>query len=403
LARPALEVADIFRDHGAAWRAANAGHVSLGQLQVMSAIERCRTVALGGHVARCEDCAHTQIAYNSCRNRHCPKCQGAAARHWLAERESELLPVGYFHLVFTLPGPIADLAYQNKRVIYDLLFKASAQAMLTIAADPKHLGASIGITAVLHTWGSAMTHHPHIHMIVPGGGFAADRSSWISCRPRFLLSVRVLSRLFRRLFLQLLLAAHATGRLRFFAAHRALADRAAFGAYLKLLRKAEWVVYAKEPFAGPEAVLAYLSRYTHRVAISNRRLVKADESGVTFKYKDYRIDGPDRYKTMTLPTHEFIRRFLLHVLPKGFHRIRHYGLFANGHRAANLAHARELLHVAPPATASETVATADASAPRVEPCPRCGGRMLVVEIFARGCEPKHRPQRAPPLGSRDGA
>jgi hypothetical protein len=403
LARPALEVADIFRDHGAAWRAANAGHVSLGQLQVMSAIERCRTVALGGHVARCEDCAHTQIAYNSCRNRHCPKCQGAAARHWLAERESELLPVGYFHLVFTLPGPIADLAYQNKRVIYDLLFKASAQAMLTIAADPKHLGASIGITAVLHTWGSAMTHHPHIHMIVPGGGFAADRSSWISCRPRFLLSVRVLSRLFRRLFLQLLLAAHATGRLRFFAAHRALADRAAFGAYLELLRKAEWVVYAKEPFAGPEAVLAYLSRYTHRVAISNRRLVKADESGVTFKYKDYRIDGPDRYKTMTLPTHEFIRRFLLHVLPKGFHRIRHYGLFANGHRAANLAHARELLHVAPPATASETVATADASAPRVEPCPRCGGRMLVVEIFARGCEPKHRPQRAPPLGSRDGA
>jgi hypothetical protein len=403
LARPALEVADIFRDHGAAWRAANAGHVSLGQLQVMSAIERCRTVALGGHVARCEDCAHTQIAYNSCRNRHCPKCQGAAARHWLAERESELLPVGYFHLVFTLPGPIADLAYQNKRVIYDLLFKASAQVMLTIAADPKHLGASIGITAVLHTWGSAMTHHPHIHMIVPGGGFAADRSSWISCRPRFLLSVRVLSRLFRRLFLQLLLAAHATGRLRFFAAHRALADRAAFGAYLELLRKAEWVVYAKEPFAGPEAVLAYLSRYTHRVAISNRRLVKADESGVTFKYKDYRIDGPDRYKTMTLPTHEFIRRFLLHVLPKGFHRIRHYGLFANGHRAANLAHARELLHVAPPATASETVATADASAPRVEPCPRCGGRMLVVEIFARGCEPKHRPQRAPPLGSRDGA
>jgi hypothetical protein len=386
MARPALEVADIFRDHGAAWRAANAGHLSLGQLQVMSAIERCRTVALGGHVARCEDCAHTQIAYNSCRNRHCPKCQGAAARHWLAEREAELLPVGYFHLVFSLPGPIADLAYQNKRVIYDLLFKASAQAMLIVAADPKHLGARIGITAVLHTWGSAMTHHPHVHMIVPGGGLSADQSRWVSCRPRFLLSVRVLSRLFRRLFLQMLRAAHATGRLRFFADDRALADEPAFGDYLEPLRTAEWVVYAKEPFGGPEAVLAYLSRYTHRVAISNHRLLEANQSGVTFRYKDYRIDGPGRYKTMTLPTHEFIR---------------HYGLFANGNRAANLARARELLHVAPPATASETVETAAASAPRVEPCPCCGGRMLVIETFARGCEPKHRPQRAPPLGPSD--
>ena len=400
MARPALEVADIFRDHGAAWRAANAGHLSLGQLQVMSAIERCRTVALGGHVARCEDCAHTQIAYNSCRNRHCPKCQGAAARHWLAEREAELLPVGYFHLVFSLPGPIADIAYQNKRVIYDLLFKASAEAMLTIAADSKHLGASSGITSVLHTWGSAMTHHPHVHMIVPGGGLSADRSKWISCRQHFFLPVRVLSRLFRRLFLQMLLAAHAAGRLRFFADHRALAVEAAFSAYLEALRKAEWVVYAKEPFGGPEAVLAYLSRYTHRVAISNHRLVEADQSGVTFKYKDYRIDGLGRYKTMTLPIHEFIRRFLMHVLPKSFHRIRHYGLFANGNRAANLARARELLHVAPPATASETVETADAGEPRAEPrpCPRCGGRMLVIEIFARGCEPKHPPQRAPPLG-----
>jgi len=400
MARPALEVADIFRDHGAAWRAANAGHVSLGQLQVMSAIERCRTVALGGHVARCEDCEHTTIAYNSCRNRHCPKCQGAAARHWLAEREAELLPVGYFHLVFTLPGPITDIAYQNKRVIYDLLLKASAEAMLTIAADPKHLGASIGITAVLHTWGSAMTHHPHVHMIVPGGGLSADRSRWISCRPRFFLPVRVLSRLFRRLFLQMLLAAHAAGHLRFFAQHRALADRAAFSAYLGPLRNAEWVVYAKEPFGGPEAVLAYLSRYTHRVAISNHRLLEADQSGVTFRYKDYRIDGPGRYKTMTLSTHEFIRRFLIHVLPKGFHRIRHYGLLANGQRTANLARARELLHVTPPATASETMETTDASAQRAEPrpCPYCGGRMFVIEIFARGCEPKHPPQRAPPLG-----
>jgi hypothetical protein len=370
----------------------------------MSAIERCRTVALGGHVARCEDCAHTQIAYNSCRNRHCPKCQSAAARHWLAEREAELLPVGYFHLVFSLPGPIADIAYQNKRVIYDLLFKASAEAMLTIAADPKHLGASSGITSMLHTWGSAMTHHPHVHMIVPGGGLSADRSKWISCRQHFFLPVRALSRLFRRLFLQMLLAAHAAGRLRFFADHRALADGAAFSAHLEPLRKTEWVVYAKEPFGGPEAVLAYLSRYTHRVAISNRRLVEADQSGVTFRYKDYRIDGPGRYKTMTLPTHEFIRRFLTHVLPKSFHRIRHYGLFANGQRAANLARARELLHVPPPATASQTVeTTTDAGETRAEPhpCPCCGGRMLVIEVFARGCEPKHRPQRAPPLRPRD--
>ena len=403
MARPALEVADIFRDHGAAWRAANAGHLSLGQLQVMSAIERCRTVALGGYVARCEDCAHTQIAYNSCRNRHCPKCQWTAAQAWLEAREADLLPVGYFHLVFSLPGPIADIAYQNKRVIYDLLFKASAEAMLTIAADPKHLGASSGITSVLHTWGSAMTHHPHVHMIVPGGGLSTDQSRWLSCRPRFFLPVRVLARLFRRLFLQMLLAAHAAGRLRFFADHRALADGAAFSAYLEPLRKAEWVVYAKEPFGGPEAVLAYLSRYTHRVAISNHRLVEADQSGVTFKYKDYRIDGPGRYKTMTLPTHEFIRRFLIHVLPMGFHLIRHYGLFANGQRAANLARARELLHVPPPATASQTVETAtDAGEPRAEPhpCPCCGGRMLVIEVFARGCAPKYRPQRAPPLGSR---
>jgi hypothetical protein len=402
LARPALEVADIFRDHGAAWRAVNAGHVSLGQLQVMSAIERCRTVALGGHVARCEDCAHTQIAYNSCRNRHCPKCQGAAARHWLAEREAELLPVGYFHLVFTLPGPIADIAYQNKRVIYDLLFKASAQAMLIVAADPKHLGARLGITAVLHTWGSAMTHHPHVHMIVPSGGLSADQSRWISSRPRFLLSVRVLSRLFRRLFLQMLRAAHAAGRLRFFADHRALAEGAAFDSYLQPLRQAEWVVYAKEPFGGPEAVLAYLSRYTHRVAISNRRLLAADATGVTFTWKDYRFEGRDRYKTMTLATHEFIRRFLMHVLPKGFHRIRHYGLLANGQRAANLDRARELLHVAPPATASGIVETAHVSGSRAapRPCPCCGGRMLVIEVFARGCAPRHRPQRAPPLGSR---
>jgi hypothetical protein len=395
--RPALEVADIFRDHGAAWRRANAGHVSLDQMKVMSAIERCRTVALGGHVARCEDCAHTLIAYNSCRNRHCPKCQAAAAKEWLAEREAELLPVGYFHLVFTLPAPIADIAYQNKATIYGLLFTAAAEATLTIAADPKRLGARIGITAVLHSWGSAMTHHPHVHMIVPGGGISLDGTRWVSCRPRFFLPVRVLSRLFRRLLLGKLLAAHQAGHLAFFGGHAALAEPQAFAAFLAPLRKTEWVVYAQTPFAGPQAVLAYLSRYTHRVAISNRRLISADETGVTFTWKDYRIEGPDRYKTMTLPTGEFIRRFLTHVLPKGFHRIRHYGLFANGNRAANTARARELLALPSRPKPAETSATAAAHGPRVlpRPCRCCGGRMIIIETFARGCQPKHRRGPAP--------
>jgi len=389
--RPTMEVADIFRDHGAAWRAANRGHVSLGQMKVMSAIERCRTAALGGHVAACEKCPHTTIAYNSCRNRHCPKCQGAAAHKWLAEREAELLPVGYFHLVFTLPAQIADIAYHNKRVIYGLLFKASAETMLTIAADTKHLGARIGITSVLHTWGSAMTHHPHVHMIVPGGGLSLDGQRWVSCRPNFLVSVRVLSRLFRRRFLEMLAAAHDAYRLSFFANHQALADKAAFNAYLKPLRTSEWVVYAKPPFGGPEAVLAYLARYTHRVAISNSRLIKADDNGVTFKYKDYRIDGPDRYGAMILPVAEFIRRFLMHVHPKGFHRIRHYGLFANGNRAVNIARARELLDVLPATEVADDVALADADEPRVlaNPCPCCGGRMIVIEVFEPGSGPKH--------------
>ena len=397
MSRPALEVADIFRDHGAAWRRANAGHVSLDQMKVMSAIERCRTVALGGHVARCEGCAYTVIAYNSCRNRHCPKCQGAAAREWLAERAAELLPVGYFHLVFTLPGPIADIAYQNKAVIYDLLFKAAAEATLTIAADPRHLGARIGITAVLHSWGSAMTHHPHVHMIVPGGGLCDRGERWIACRPTFFLPVRVLSRLFRRLFLEMLAAAHEADRLKFFGDHAALADRAIFAAFLAPLRKIEWVVHAKKPFGGPQAVLAYLSRYTHRVAISNRRLISADETGVTFRWKDYRIEGHARYKTMTLPTHEFIRRFLMHVLPKGFHRIRHYGLFANGNRAENVALARKLLAMPPSVSEPDTGLSFEPDQPRTlpKPCPCCGGRMIIIETFARGCEPKRQPTPAP--------
>src|SRR5215207_2114661 len=338
MSRPALEVADIFRDHGAAWRRANAGHVSLGQMKVMSAIERCRTAVLGGHVARCENqkCAHTIIAYNSCRNRHCPKCQGAAVREWLAEREAELLPVPYFHVVYTLPAQIADIAYQNKAVVYDLLFKASAETTLTIAADPKHLGARIGFISVLHTWVSAITHHPHVHMIVPGGGISLDGEHWVACRSGFFLPVRVLSRLFRRLFLERLLAVHQAGRLKFFGDHAALANARAFVAYLAPLRRAEWVVYAKRPFGGPQAVLAYLSRYTHRVAIANSRLIACDRSAVTFRWKDYRADGLDRQKVMTLATGEFIRRFLIHVLPHGFHRIRHYGLLASGTRADNI-------------------------------------------------------------------
>ena len=407
MARASLEVADIFRDHGDAWRRANAGHVSLGQLKVMSAIERCRTAALGGHVLACQNCDHTRIAYNSCRNRHCPKCQGGAAREWLAEREAELLPVGYFHVVFTLPGPIADIAYQNKRVIYDLLFKAAAETMLTIAADPKHLGAKIGITAVLHTWGSAMTHHPHVHMIVPGGGISPARDEkgdsptgtrkseqWVSCKPGFLLPVRVLSKLFRRLLLTKLVDAHQAGRLKFFGDHAHLADTQAFAAFLEPLRTTNWFVYAKRPFAGPQAVLAYLSRYTHRVAISNSRLITADEDGVTFKCKDYRRKGRDRYTTMTLGPHEFIRRFLSHVLPKGFHRIRHYGLFANGSRAANLDRARQLLEAPEP---QRQIDEGDDSEDQTDahPCPCCGGRMIVIETFEPGETPRTHP---PPEG-----
>jgi hypothetical protein len=395
MSRPALEVADIFRDHGAAWREANRGHVSLAQMKVMSAIERCRTAALGGHVAACENgaCGHTVVAYNSCRNRHCPKCQGSAARDWLDDRKAELLAVPYFHVVYTLPAPIADLAYTNKAVIYDILFKASAEATLTIAADKKRLGARIGITSVLHTWGSAMTHHPHVHMIVPGGGLSEDGERWITCRPQFFLPVRVLSRLFRRRVVEMLRAAHAADRLAFFGEHRALADADAFDAFLTPLKRCEWVVYAKRPFAGPEAVLAYLSRYTHRIAISNRRLVSADPVTVAFKYKDYRVDGLARFKTMTLATGEFIRRFLSHVLPKGFHRIRHYGLLANGNRADAVAKARELLAMPPPIEVPEPTSDADDNAERAHPrpCPCCGSRMLVIEVFARGETPRHAP------------
>jgi hypothetical protein len=395
--RPRLEVADVFHRHGADWRRANAGHVSLAQLQVMSAIEQCRSAALGGHVERCEDCGHSRIAYNSCRNRHCPKCQSAAATDWLSAREADLLPVGYFHVVFTLPAEIAPIAYQNKAVVYDLLFRAAAETLLIIAADPKHLGARIGATAVLHSWGATMTHHPHIHMIVPGGGISLDGTRWVRCKPGFLLPVRVLSRLFRRLFLAALADAHAAGRLTFFGKIQDLHRREAFAARLAPLKRKRWFVYTKPPFAGPEAVLAYLARYTHRVAISNSRLIALDERGVTFRYKDYRRNGPARYCTMTLSADEFIRRFLLHVLPKGFHRIRHYGLLASASCKANIARARQLM-AAPMAEVEPPVVhdtpDPDATTDHRPPCPCCGGRMIIVEVFARGAAP-----RGPPPGA----
>ena len=385
-----IEVADIFRAIGPAYRAAHAGHLSLAQLKVMTAIEHCRTAALGGHVEACTDCGHWRIAYNSCRNRHCPKCQGAAARTWLAAREADLLPVGYFHVVFTLPAEIAAIAFQNKALVYDLLFKAASETMLTIAADPRHLGARIGITAVLHTWGSAMTHHPHVHMIVPGGGIALDGARWISSRPAFLLPVRVLGALFRLLFLTRLIAMHDAGRLFFAGECAALADRRAFLRHIAPVRKKRWVVYAKPPFAGPQAVLAYLARYTHRVAISNRRLLAFDERGVTLRYKDYRRDGPERQRVMTISPDEFIRRFLLHVLPRGFHRIRHYGLLAGSARKDAITCARTLLCVTPAATVSDDEEPPDYR----PPCPCCGGRMVVIETFVRWQQP-----RAPPLAA----
>ncbi len=392
MGRAALEVADIFRAHGPAWRQAQHGHLSLGQLKVMSAIEQCRSAALGGHVLRCDSCAQLQIAYNSCRNRHCPKCQARAARRWLEARQADLLPVDYYHLVFTLPAPISAIAYYNKAVIYDLLFAVAAETLRTIAADPKHLGAQVGVTLVLHTWGSALTHHPHVHGIVPGGGLSADGERWVRCRPGFFLPVRVRSRLFRRRFLEELQYAHRGGRLQFFGEFVGLVDARAFAQWLTPLRECEWVVYAKRPFAGPAAVLAYLSRYTHRVAISNRRLLALDERGVTFRCKDYRSTGKTRYKAMTLGADEFMRRFLLHVLPSGFHRIRHYGLLANAGRREQLAQARALLHVIPAAVDPPSAAAVPvAIVPPTFVCPHCGAAMSIVETFARG-----QPIRAPP-------
>ena len=392
MSKRALEVADIFRMHGPAWRRANAGHVSLGQLKVMSSIEACRTEALGGHVAACTKCEHRHIAYNSCKNRHCPKCQGPAARDWMAARAEDLLPVEYFHLVFTLPAEITRIAYWNKKAVYGLLFRASAQTVATIAADPKRMGATVGMTSVLHTWGSSLTHHPHVHMIVPGGGLSPSGTRWVACKPGFFLHVRVLSRFFRRLFIEGLLALHRAGELAFFGDLTRLANLDTFTSWLAPLRKSEWVVYAKPPFGGPAAVLAYLSRYTHRVAISNSRIVSADATTVAFRWKDYRIKNGERQKVMQLATPEFIRRFLIHVLPDGFHRIRHYGLLASGNRKAKIAKVRVLLGAEVVENQSPPTAEIIPLTLR-EPCPDCGGQMRIIETFRRGQKPQ---TRAPP-------
>ncbi len=396
--RPGLEVADVLRRHGPAYSHARKGRLGRVETRVMRAITACRTAALGGHVEACDDCGATRIAYNSCRNRHCPKCQGAARVAWLEARQAELLPVPYFHIVFTLPQPIATIAFQNKRLVYAILFKAAAAAMTILAANPRRLGARIGGLAVLHTWGQALTHHPHLHCVVPGGGLALNERRWIASRPDFFLAVKPLARLFRRLFLERLATAFAAGDLGFFNELAPLADPSAFAKLLTAMRRIDWVVYAKKPFGGPAQVLAYLGRYTHRVAIANSRLVALDETHVAFTWKDYRDGGAS--KVMRLKVDEFIRRFLLHVLPDGFHRIRSFGFMANGHRTAKLALCRSL--IASGGTAAQGAAPSAASplsriAAGTPACPHCGGVMRIV-----GCMPHsfHRPgPRAPPLTS----
>ena len=380
--RSELEVADIFRRHGPAYAQVHEGHIGRVEHRVMSAIDLCRTAALGGHVEACEDCAHTRVAYNSCRNRHCPKCQGAARDQWLTARQADLLPVPYFHVVFTVPAEVAAIAYQNKAAVYGILFDAVAATLKTIGTDPRHLGGEIGFLAILHTWGQALTHHPHIHCLVPGGALSTD-GRWLACRPRFFLPIHVLSRLFRRLFLERLQAAHEAGRLRFFGALAGLSDARTFAEALRPLRKKRWVAYAKPPFGSPEHVLAYLGRYTHRVAIANSRLVSANEASVTFRWRDYRRGNAPRL--MSLSPHEFIRRFLLHSLPDGFHRIRHYGFLANGCRRARLATIRKLLpdsKAVPAETGGTTVSTRPA---RFDPtaCPCCGGTLRITTALPR--------------------
>ncbi len=396
-ARPLqLEVAEIFRQHGPQYRQAHAEALSRGQRRVMGAIECCRTAALGGHVERCDACGHLRIAYNSCRDRHCPKCQSLARAQWLEERQAELLEVEYFHVVFTLPEPIAALAYQNKKLLYDMLFHASAQTLRTIAADPEHLGAEIGFLTILHTWGQNLLHHPHVHCVVPGGGISPDGSHWIGCRPGFFLPVRVLSRLFRRLFLEALHKSFEAGALQFFSNLEPLRDKAAFAAYLAAAGNTEWVVYAKAPFGGPAQVLRYLGRYTHRVAISNNRLLGLEDGRVRFLWKDYKHEGAKR--VMNLTAEEFIRRFLLHVLPEGFQHIRSYGFLANRYREAKIALCRKLLGTPKPACdeLTETLDYRDRyerlTGISLRDCPVCGrGHMVCIESFPAGSFPRAAP------------
>lgn len=384
MSRAALELAHIFRQHGAAYQAAR--RLPRQQLRVMRAIEICRTAALGGHVEQCGHCSHIRVSYNSCRNRHCPKCQSLARARWLEQRKAELLPVDYFHVVFTLPEAIAAIAFHNQKVVYDILFRTTAETLLTIARDPQHLGAAIGFFAILHTWGQNLLLHPHLHCVVPGGGLAPEGDRWMACRPGFFLPVRVLSRLFRRLFLQALQRAFQQGQLQFFSTLKALEDRSAFAAYLEPLRSAEWVVYAKPPFGGPQQVLEYLGRYTHRVAIANQRLVALQDGAVTFRWKDYRRQ--QRPHTMTLEAPEFIRRFLLHTLPSGFQRIRHYGLLSNQHRREALARCRQLLAAPlsellpnPPRDGGDLYRALTGRI--LNRCPHCGiGVLLVIETLA---------------------
>jgi hypothetical protein len=386
--RPRLEVADVFRRYGEAYRQQHGASMSPAQRRVMTAIELCRTAALGGHLERCDECGHERNAYNSCADRHCPKCQSLARAEWVRDRQAELLDCGYFHVVFTVPEEIAAIAYQNKIVVYGILFRAAAETLRTIAADPKHLGAEIGFFAVLHTWGSTLVHHPHLHCVVAGGGLSPGGDRWISCRPRFFLPVRVLSALFRRLFLEQLEQAFATGKLEFFNSLAGLADGLKFARYLAPLGKRKWVVYAKPPFAGPQEVVDYVGRYTHRVAISNNRLLDIDDGKVTFRYKDYRQAGEQ--KTMTLEAGEFIRRFLLHVLPSGFQRIRYYGFLGNRYREQKLARCRQLLGMAAAKPSASDVGTdyrdryEELTGDSLRRCPRCQrGHMVVVQILPR--------------------
>jgi len=393
--KPVLEVADIFRHHGDAYRQAHGDHMGRVEHRILSAIAACRTAVLGGHVEQCTDCGEKRISYNSCRNRHCPKCQNLARAEWLEARKAELLPVPYFHVVFTLPAPLTEIAFQNKAVVYDLLMRAAADTLRTMAADREHLGADIGLIAVLHTWGQNLHHHPHVHCIVPGGGLSADGAKWVASRSDFLLDVKVLSVLFRNRFINEITAAFKAGRLQFFAALALLADPDTFAHHLAPLSAADWVVYAKRPFGGPEETLAYLGRYTHRVAITNSRLINLEQGRVSFRWKDYRQGGET--KLMTLSAEEFIRRFLLHALPDGFQRIRHYGLLANGHRAAKLELCRTLLAAPPPPARSATRDYREQyrqlTGNDLDICPHCGGRMVRLGPLPSSQPHRHAPHR----------